>query len=310
MPGYHAATLSPIDLVGDVTWDIHLAIPHLPTPAKEARATNRTRRLGGTASHVARWLHLLAQTGLYPAEPPGIRLWAVLDAQAARALSFCDTSSCPIVPQIGEVYTLTLPDTEKALLSFFPPDLPPRPLPTQSSLLYLSAYALLTPDAGQHILTSCERLIAEGAQLVFDLAPLAQHIERKLLQRLIGLARIALGNEEEWHTVFKTTSGEEGARAAIEHGAGCVHLKRGAQGALLFCADGTSTAVAPAPCQPINTTGAGDAYTAATLAALAAGRDDHWAIRLATFCGALQTEQRLDPENIARLRAFLTAWRA
>src|SRR5690348_2679171 len=135
MPGYHNTSRHhAIDLVGDVVWDTHLTVPHLPTPGREARATERTRRIGGTASHVACWLHLLAQAGLYPSEPPLIRLWAALDALASRELAFCDTSACPIVPQIGEVYVLNLRDGEKAMMSYIPPDLPQRPLPARSSL--------------------------------------------------------------------------------------------------------------------------------------------------------------------------------
>src|SRR5690349_8153685 len=160
-----------IDLIGDVAWDTHLAVPHLPVPSVEARATDRHRSLGGTASHVARWLRLLAQAGLYPSAPPGIRVWAVLDAKAAAVLPYCDTAGCPRVPQISEVYVLTQPDGEKAMLSYVPPDLPPRPLPSHSAFFYLSAYTLLTPNASAGIVESCERLIAQGAQMVFDLAP-------------------------------------------------------------------------------------------------------------------------------------------
>jgi sugar/nucleoside kinase (ribokinase family) len=301
MPGYQT-----IDLVGDVVWDTHLSVPHLPIPGKEARATHRARRLGGTASHVARWLHLFAQAGLYGPTPPTIRLWTILDAKASRELAFCDTSACPIVPQIGEVYVMALLDSEKAMMSYVPPDLPPRPLPVSASLLYLSAYTLLAPDAEHQIVEPCAQLVAQGTQLVFDLAPLVWHMETALVQRLIGLARIALGNEEEWSAAFNVKDRRESMRAAIALGAGSVHLKRGERGALLFCSDGSSTEMAAAPCMPRNSTGAGDAYTAAALASLAAGYNDHQALRLAIFCGALHTEQRPDAENIARLQEFLT----
>ncbi len=300
MPGYQT-----IDLVGDVVWDTHLSVPHLPIPGKEARAKSRARRLGGTAGHVARWLHLLVQAGLYAAAPPTIRLWTILDAKASRELAFCDTSACPIVSQLGEVYVLNLPDGEKAMMSYVPPDLPPRPLPTRSALLYLSAYTLLAPDAEHQIVEPCERLVAKGTQLIFDLAPLVQEMQKSLILRLIARSRIALGNEEEWRALFKAKNGQEGSRAAIERGAGSVYLKRGAQGSFLFCADGSGAEMTAAPCQPISTAGAGDAYTAAILAALAAGHTDFWAANFAPYCGALHTEQRPDAENIARLQQLL-----
>ncbi len=296
-----------IDLIGDVLWDTHLAVPHLPAPGKEARATSRRRLLGGTAAHVARWLHLLELAGLYLFTPPAIRLWAVLDAEAASALPACDTSACPRAPRISEVYALTRPDGEKAMISLVPPDLPPRPLPTVSTCFYLSAYTLLAPDASERIVAPCERLIAQGAQMVFDLAPLVHQMDGTLARRLIGRARIALGNDVEWLEVFKASSIEETIQAALALGAGSIHIKRGEQGSIFARADGSITELAAAPCRPVNSTGAGDAYTAAALAALVAGRTDHWGQRLATFCGALHTEQRPDSENIAALRHFLAS---
>ncbi len=306
MPGYqNTSHHHAIDLVGDVVWDTHLTVPHLPTPGREARATERTQRLGGTASHVARWLHLFAQAGLYPSEPPAIRIWSVLDANAARALDFCQTSACPIVPQIGEVYVLNLDDGEKAMMSYVPPGLPSRPLPASSSLLYLSAYTLLAPDAGQQMVETCARLVSQGTQLVFDLAPLVQQIDTALIQRLVARSQVALGNEEEWRALFQTKDGKAGARAALELGASSVHLKCGERGSILFRADGSSADFPAASCQPRSSAGAGDAYTAATLATLASGQNELWGGRLASFCGALHTEQRPDPENIALLQAYL-----
>jgi sugar/nucleoside kinase (ribokinase family) len=296
-----------IDLIGDVVWDTHLAVPHLPAPGIEARATSRQRLLGGTASHVARWLHLLAQAGLYPLAAPAIRIWTVLDDKAAEALAYCDTSACPRAPQISEVFVLTQPDGEKAMISVVPSDLPPRPLPARSSLFYLSAYTLLAPDAGRQIVEPCAALIASGAQIVFDLAPLVHQMDSALVQRLVGLAQIALGNEEEWQRLFNLPDAQEAAQAALALGAACVHLKRGPQGAILFERDGSIVALPAVPSQPISTAGAGDAYTAAVLAARAAGRSHRWAQRLATFCGALHTEQRPDGENIAALQTILAA---
>ncbi len=294
-----------IDLIGDVVWDTHLAVPHLPTPGREARATSRQRLLGGTARHVARWLHLLAQAGLYSAAPPTIRLWAVLDASATSELASCDISACPLAPQLSEVYILTQPDGEKAMLSFVPPGLPPRPLPTASTLFYLSAYTLLAPDAAPRIVEPCAALIAQGAQMVFDLAPLVHQMDTALVKRLVGLAHIALGNEEEWAHLFGLQDPQEAAHAALALGARCIYLKRGPAGSLRLETSGAAVEHPAVFCQPISTAGAGDAYTAAILAARAAGRSSQWAHALAAHCGALHTEQRPDHENVAALRRIL-----
>ncbi|HEY7122885.1 MAG TPA: carbohydrate kinase family protein [Ktedonobacterales bacterium] len=304
MPGQ--IPIHTIDLVGDVVWDTHLIVPHLPAPTAEARATSRQRRLGGTAGHVARWLHLLEQAGFYPTTPPTIRVWATLDSKAAAELAFCDLTGSTFVEQGAEVYVLALPDGEKAMMSYVPPDLPKRTLPSKSALFYLSAYTLLVGDALRDIVEPCEALAAKGALLVFDLAPLIHQMERKLVLRLVSKARVAIGNDEEWqHLFFQEKSSSRRARAALELGAGCVHLKRGAKGAQVFWASGGGIEIVPPSTQAINTTGAGDAYTAALLACLVAGRDDNYAARLASFCGTLHTEQRSDAENIAALQNTL-----
>jgi sugar/nucleoside kinase (ribokinase family) len=304
MAGY--SPISAIDLIGDVVWDTHLTVPHLPTPKAEARATSRRRLLGGTAGHVAHWLHLLEQGGFYPSTPPAIRVWTALDRKAAAALAFCDLSGCAFVEQGAEVYVLTLPDGEKAMMSYVPPDLPRRVFPAQSALFYLSAYTLVVGDALHDIVEPCETLVAKGSLLVFDLAPLIHQMERKLVLRLVSKARIAIGNDKEWaHLFFQEKRPQERARAALELGAGCVHIKRGAKGAQVFWGTGGGIETMPPPSQPISTAGAGDAYTAALLACLAAGRDDHYAARLASCCGALHTEQRSEAENIAALQNAL-----
>lgn len=304
MPGQ--TSLHTIDLVGDVVWDTHLTVPHLPTPHAEARATSRQRRLGGTAGHVARWLHLLERAGFYPTKPPDIRVWAPLDSKAAAELAFCDLSGCTFVEQGAEVYVLTLPGGEKAMMSYVPSDLPRRRLPSSSTLFYLSAYTLLVGDALHDIVEPCEALVAKGALLVFDLAPLIHQMERKLVLRLVSKARVAIGNDEEWqHLFFQEKDLVKRARAALELGARCVHMKRGAKGAQVFWGTGGGIETVPPSTQAVNTTGAGDAYTAALLACLVARRDDNYAARLASFCGTLHIEQRPEVENLAALQNTL-----
>jgi sugar/nucleoside kinase (ribokinase family) len=141
--------------------------------------------------------------------------------------------------------------------------------------------------------------------MVFDLAPLVHQMEPALLLRLIGLAHIALGNEEEWQRLFNLSDSKAAAQAALALGARCVYLKRGPAGSIRFEADGSTIEQPAVPSQPISTAGAGDAYTAAILAGLAAGRSHHWGQTLAAHCGALHTEHRPDSENIASLQRIL-----
>ncbi len=69
---------------------------------------------------------------------------------------------------------------------------------------------------------------------------------------------------------------------------GAVVVTLGRRGALVVTADG-ETQVPPFPVEPVDTTGAGDAFCGALCARLAAGDDLAAAVRVAAAAGALAT---------------------
>jgi sugar/nucleoside kinase (ribokinase family) len=85
---------------------------------------------------------------------------------------------------------------------------------------------------------------------------------------------------------------DDAAAARALHGAGprpVVAVKRGAGGALAVDADGTLTEVAALAVEPVDTTGAGDAFDAGFLAAWLDGQPVAAALALGAACGALST---------------------
>jgi ribokinase len=79
---------------------------------------------------------------------------------------------------------------------------------------------------------------------------------------------------------------EEAACQILRHGPEAVVLKMGAEGALVFKAEG-SRAVPPFPVEVVDTTGAGDAFTGALVVGLAEGLDLVEATKGANAAGAL-----------------------
>jgi sugar/nucleoside kinase (ribokinase family) len=80
-----------------------------------------------------------------------------------------------------------------------------------------------------------------------------------------------LPNDEQVLGLTGAATIEEGARALIERGAGCVAVTRGAEGALVVTA-GEAIAVPAFPVDVVDTTGCGDAFSAGFLRGVGRGR--------------------------------------
>lgn len=89
--------------------------------------------------------------------------------------------------------------------------------------------------------------------------------------------------------VVDIASAERAARALRDRGAGRIVIKLGAEGALIVDSDEPARHVRSIPVSPIDTTAAGDAFTAAMTVALAEGRTIDDAVRFGCIAGALAT---------------------
>jgi sugar/nucleoside kinase (ribokinase family) len=88
---------------------------------------------------------------------------------------------------------------------------------------------------------------------------------------------------------------EEGCRALLELGVGCVAATCGAEGVVLVDADGTET-VPAFEVEAVDTTGCGDAFSAGFLRGLALGRERREAAVLGCATAAL-VAQGLGTDN-------------
>jgi ribokinase len=113
----------------------------------------------------------------------------------------------------------------------------------------------------------------------FVLNPAPAHA---LPAELLALSTVLTPNETEVEVLG-------GVDALLEAGAGAVIVTRGGEGSDIHAADSTSH-VPASPATPVDTTGAGDAFTAGLAVALAEGRDLEDAVRFAGAVGAIATE--------------------
>ncbi len=115
----------------------------------------------------------------------------------------------------------------------------------------------------------------------------------------IGLADVLTPNETELALLTGMVEPEAGARALLAAGATggagatvrarSVVVTLGAAGALLVPADGPAVPIPAPKVQPVDTTGAGDAFNGALAAGLAAGLEPESAVSRAVAAAALST---------------------
>jgi ribokinase len=131
---------------------------------------------------------------------------------------------------------------------------------------------------------AAERASAMGAHILLNAAP-SQHLETALLRRLDVLVL----NEHEVEAVEATTTGLASAASALRsQGVGMVVVTLGARGALL-CDQQGQQYIDAYGVQPVDTTGAGDAFVGALAVSLAANADPRAAVRFANAAGAAAT---------------------
>lgn len=117
---------------------------------------------------------------------------------------------------------------------------------------------------------------AAGATTVLNPAPAAE-----LSAELLALSDIVVPNEHEAELLG-------GPEALLAHGARAVLVTRGGAGVDVITSGGLEH-VPPHPVDPVDTTGAGDAFCGSLCARLAAGDDLLTAVRWAAIAGALAT---------------------
>jgi ribokinase len=119
---------------------------------------------------------------------------------------------------------------------------------------------------------------ARGWRVVLNPAP-----ARELPAELIAASTVITPNATEVEQLG-------GVEALLAAGAGAVAVTRGGEGVELHPADGAASRVGASPAAVVDTTGAGDTFTAALAVALANGRELADAVAWASAAGAIATE--------------------
>jgi sugar/nucleoside kinase (ribokinase family) len=149
----------------------------------------------------------------------------------------------------------------------------------QSRLLYAMPYNL--PEFEQlHALAR-----AAGVPLAIDIET-AMVPDRAHLHRLLSLCDLAFMNDTTYRAILGAAPQEEGMAGLLEFGARMLVISCGARGAMLVTRDQAITQPAFAA-EVVDSTGAGDSFNGAFLAALLEGQPLEDALRFACAAGSI-----------------------
>jgi ribokinase len=128
------------------------------------------------------------------------------------------------------------------------------------------------------VVAAARAAAARGWRVVLNPAPAAE-----LPAQLVAAASVITPNETEVEALG-------GVGALLGAGAGAVVVTRGGGGTDVHAADGSVIHIEPSRADVVDTTGAGDAFTAALAVGLANGRQLRDAVAWASAAGAIATE--------------------
>lgn len=150
----------------------------------------------------------------------------------------------------------------------------------------VTGYYLLNENAAD-VVHLTEILRQRGTKILFDPGPLAGHIDREVLARIVTAADLMTPNDSELAYVF---ADKKEMDAAIDAGKTII-VKAGSSGGRVISRDG-SFAYRAEKADAVDTTGAGDSFAGALLYALTQDMDIHEAVKLAARCAAVTVEKK------------------
>ncbi|MGQ9692855.1 MAG: carbohydrate kinase family protein [Thermaceae bacterium] len=284
-------------VIGDVSVDLLYFVDRTPEPGEEIPSRRALMKPGGSGGSLAAQLASLGHR-VYLAARVG------MDAFRPIALSVLERVGVDLKHLQGDpehptstVLIFLMPGKERAMVSaegasryLDPGGFKGRYL-DQVDALVLSAYALVGGPSRAYAAEALEAARRRGLPIFADLGMGAvRSAGKELLRHLKGVDWLLM-NQGELLALTKTSSLSEGVEALRREGFFQLVIKVGAMGSILVTPKGEEL-LEPCPVEEtVDSTGAGDAYTAAFAHAVLSGKPPLEAARLANRAGALATTE-------------------
>lgn len=273
-------------VVGSANLDLIASVPAIPAPGETVLATGRDSRAGGKGLNQA---VAAARAGART-----LLVGAVGDDQAAELLlseagrAGVDTSLVRRASgPSGTAWIMVRPDGENAIVVDSGANAGVIALTDDERAVVSSAAVVVAQLETQlSAVTEAAAVVSEsGARFVLNAAPVTD-----LEPALLGSVDVLVVNQHEARQLSGEDDPDRAARSLLAAVRGAVVVTLGADGALLADAGGVRRAPGVAA-RVVDTTGAGDTFTGALAAGLAAGADLDAACNRAVVAGALAVER-------------------
>jgi len=259
--------MATVVVLGDINIDVLMPVPDYPQPGGETLSEQVIFSLGGSAANTAT---VLARLGVHPRmlARVGQDPWAEMSLDALKQAGV-DVSCVQRDTQAptGVMFMPVTPDGERTMFGQrgANPRLDPTPITADifaaARWLHLSGYALMADPQRQAALRAIDLAGQGDLPISMDTALLpALTVPEHIRWVLSSLAVCILGIEEA-RALAGVKAPDQAALALLRAGVGLVGLKLGAGGCLLADRKGMQT-IPPFPAQVVDTTGAGDAFSA------------------------------------------------
>lgn len=276
-----------IVVVGSLNQDTTVRVSRLPHPGETVLGQGHFSDAGGKGANqavaAARLGGSVAMIGMVGADAAGARLLQSLRAagvsveEIGRSSDTATGLALITVDERGENMIVVSPGANAEL----------RPSDVRESAATLAAATVTLLQLEIRIDTVAEAAARSGGRVILNPAP-----ARFLDPRLLADVDVLIPNRTELGELAgapEPLTVEDAARLASEiRGPRAVVVTLGADGALLV-EDGEMLHVAAVPVEPVDPTGAGDAFCAGIADALVRGSSTEDAVRWAVRCGAAAT---------------------
>lgn len=285
--------MSKVAAIGDVNVDVLMSLDRYPSPGEFVASRSSEWAVGGSACNTAIALRRLgldvAMIARVGADP--LSSWALdemraagVDVQHIRRDDDAMTGLCviPISPD-GERTMFT---ERGANARICPDDIPEATL-ANARWVHLSGYMLLQPGAQRAFAKAVEVASRSGVPVSVDvgIGPTLEAHGDVLCQSLPAID-VLLSDEAELEILTDKADPVEAARALQALGISTVIVKRGGRGCWAITSDGRWTLPA-FEIEPVDATGAGDAFSAGIVTGRIAGLSARSTILLANVWGAM-----------------------
>ncbi|MER3556474.1 MAG: carbohydrate kinase family protein [Thermus sp.] len=295
-------------VLGDVSVDLLYFLDRIPEPGEEIPARRALMKPGGAGGTLAAQLASLGHR-VYLAGRVGEDAFRPI-ALATLEATGVDLSHLQVDPEhpTSTVLLFLVPGGKRAMVSsegasryLDPAGFKPRYL-DQVDALVLSAYALVGGPQRAYAVEALEAARKRSLKIFADLGSGAvQAAGQELLKPLRGVDWLLM-NQGELLALTRTPSLSQGVEALRKEGFTHLAIKVGAMGSIVVTPEGEEL-VEPYPVEEaVDSTGAGDAYTAAFAHAVLSGKTPVEAARMANKAGALATTEVGAQGKLIRLK--------